>query len=150
VIGRVHAVSGGKVLIAPAENAACFGCLKDCHKRGVLVTAENRGALVLGPGQMVETENSPRSLLLQALSALLPPALGFTAGYALIRAAFPAAGEGARAAGGALLLFATAAAALLFRRRYPAKETTLIKRIIAGNPTGNQEKPTDSPRPVCG
>ncbi|MDR2258193.1 MAG: SoxR reducing system RseC family protein [Treponema sp.] len=131
MIGRVHAVTGGKVLIAPAEKAACFGCLKDCH-RGVLVTAENRDTLSLEPGQMVETENSPQGLLFQGLSTLLPPVLGFITGYALIQVLFPAAGEGARAAGGAFLLFAAGAVTFLIRRRYPAKETSRVKRVITG------------------
>jgi sigma-E factor negative regulatory protein RseC len=130
MIGRVHAVTGNKVLIAPAENTACFGCMKDCHKPGVLMTAENRDTLSLKPGQLVETEHSPRGLLLQGLIVLLPPVMGFIAGYALVRAAFPAAGEGARAAGGAFLLFAGGTLTFLFRRRYPAKETNRIKRVI--------------------
>ncbi|MDR0623544.1 MAG: SoxR reducing system RseC family protein [Treponema sp.] len=131
MIGRVHAVTGGKVLIAPVENAACFGCMKDCHKRGVLAAAENRDTLSLKPGQMVETGYSPQDLLLQGLSTLLPPALGFIAGYVLVHALFPASGEGARAAGGAFLLFAAGAVTFLIRRRYPAKEMNRITRVIA-------------------
>jgi positive regulator of sigma E activity len=105
--------------------------MKGCHKRGVLAAAENRDALPLKPGQLVETGQAPRGLLLQGLGAFLPLVLGFIAGYAVVHALFPAAGEGARAAGGALCLFAGGTLAFLFRRRYPAKEITRIKRVIA-------------------
>jgi positive regulator of sigma E activity len=132
MIGRIHAAAGGKILVVPAEKTACFGCLKDCGKRGVVVV-ENQDALPLKPGQMVETGHSPRSLLFQGLAALLPLVLGFTAGFFLTHRLFPSAGEGARAAGGVFLLFAGGAAALLIRRRYPAKETSRIKRIITGD-----------------
>jgi hypothetical protein len=131
MIGRIHAVAGTKVLIAPAENTACFGCMKDCHKRGILVAAENRDILLLKPGQIVETENSPRGLVLQGLSTLLPLVLGFVAGFSLTQSLFPFAGEGARAAGGVILLFTGGLVTLLIRRRYPAREINRIKRIVA-------------------
>jgi hypothetical protein len=136
--GRIHAVAGKKVLIAPAENTACFGCLKDCRKGRILISAENRGKLPLEPGQFVETEQIPRGLFFQGLGAVLPLALGFIAGYMLVYAAFPAAGEGSRAAGGALLLFTGGLVTVLIRRRHPAKEITRIKRIISACPQNNQ------------
>jgi positive regulator of sigma E activity len=132
MIGRVHAVRGKEVLIVPEENAACFGCMKDCHKHKVLVAVENRDTLPLEPGQMVETEHSPYGLLCQGLITLLPLVLGFLAGFLFIRFFFPAAGEGAMAAGGAFFLFAAGAAVLLIHRRYPAKEINRIKQVIAG------------------
>jgi positive regulator of sigma E activity len=133
VIGRVHAVSGGTVLIAPKDNAACFGCLKSCHEGRILVSAANPQKLPLRPGQMVETENSPPGLLFQSLAAILPLPAGFLAGFLLISGLFPAAGEGARAAAGALGLFLGGALALVIRRR-PPRDINRVKRVIAGSP----------------
>jgi positive regulator of sigma E activity len=112
MIGRVHAVRGKEILIVPEENTACFGCMKDCHKHKILVAVENRDTLPLEPGQIVETENSPHDLFRQGLIVFLPLVLGFLTGFLLIRFFFPAAGEGAMAAGGAFLLFAAGAATL--------------------------------------
>jgi positive regulator of sigma E activity len=130
VTGRVHAVSGRQVLIAPANNSACFGCLKKCGDGRVLTAALNPEKLPLSPGQLVEAESSPPGLLIQALAAILPPAAGFLAGFFLVRGLFPAAGEGARAAAGALGLFFGGALAFLIRRRRPPGEITRITRII--------------------
>jgi hypothetical protein len=130
MIGRVHAVSGREVLIAPRENPACFGCMKNCAEGRVLVAAVNPEKLPLLPGQMVETENSPPGLLLQGLAALLPLPTGFLAFFFLVCGLFPAAGEGARAAAGALGLFLGGGLAFLIRRRYPAREISRITRII--------------------
>jgi positive regulator of sigma E activity len=132
VIGRVHAVSGREVLIAPAEQAACFGCLKSCQNGRVLVSAANPGRLPLRPGQVVETENSPPGLLSQSLAAILPLAAGFLAGFFLMAGLFPAAGEGPRAAAAALGLFLGGGLAFAVRRRHPPRETNRITRILAG------------------
>jgi hypothetical protein len=130
MIGRVHAVSGREVLVAPRKDPACFGCMKNCDEGRVLVTAVNPGKLPLRPGQLVETENSPPGLLLQGLAALLPLPAGFLAFFFLIRGLFPGVGEGAQAAGGALGLFLGGGLTFLIRRRYPPREINRITRII--------------------
>jgi hypothetical protein len=61
---------------------------------------------------------------------LLPLLAGFLAGFFLVHGLFPAAGEGARAAGGALGLFLCGALAFLIRRRYPPREINRITRLI--------------------
>jgi positive regulator of sigma E activity len=104
--------------------------MKNCGKRVPLVAAENRDKLPLRPGQIVEIANSPLRLLIQSLITLLPLVLGFITGFFLTRHIFPAAGEGARAAGGVFLLFAGGAVTLLLRRHYPPKEITRIKRVM--------------------
>jgi hypothetical protein len=68
----------------------------------------------LKPGQAAETADG--RLWGQALAALLPLPLGFTAGFFLVPVFFPAPGEAARAAGGVLLMFAAASGYYLFRR----------------------------------
>ncbi|MDR2020113.1 MAG: SoxR reducing system RseC family protein [Treponema sp.] len=130
MIGRIHAVSGREVLIAPREYAACFGCGKNCHEGRGLISAENRDNLPLLPGQLVETENSPVGLVFQGLSALLPLLAGFLAVFFLTGGLFPAAGEEARAAGGLFGLFAGGGLTLLIRRRYPARAKNRITRIV--------------------
>jgi positive regulator of sigma E activity len=130
MIGRIHAVLNREVLIAPLEDSACFGCMKQCHKGRVLVSAAPPEQLPLSPGQIVETVNSPPGLLFQGLAVFLPPLAGFLAGLFLVRSAFPAAAEGARAAGGVLGLFLGGALTVLIRRRYPARAITRISRII--------------------
>jgi positive regulator of sigma E activity len=132
VIGQVHAVSDGEILIAPRENAGCFGCMKTCHKGRVLVAATNPEQLSVSPGQMVETENSPSGLLVQGLAAILPLLTGFLAFFFLARSLFPAAGEAAHAAAGALGLFLGGGLTYLIRRRYPAREINRITRIVSG------------------
>ena len=130
MIGRIHAVSGREVLIAPREHTGCFGCTKNCPEGRVLISAENRDNLPLSPGQVVEAENSPPGLVLQGFLALFPLFLGFLAGFLLTGGLFPSAVDGARAAGGALGLFAGGGLTLLVRRRYPAREKNRITRII--------------------
>jgi hypothetical protein len=66
-------------------------------------------------------EVSRRDLLSQGTAALLPPALGFAAGFALAGALFPLSGEGPRAAAGAALMFLAALGVYLLRRRSPVK-----------------------------
>jgi hypothetical protein len=131
MIGRIHAVSGREVLIAPRGHTACFGCAKNCPEGRVLISAENQDNLPLSPGQLVEAENSPRGLVSQGLSVILPLFLGFLAGFFFIGIIFPSAGEGARAAGGTFCLFAGGGLMLLIRRRYPAREKNRIIRVIA-------------------
>jgi hypothetical protein len=48
---------------------------------------------------------SRKVLLLQGAAALLPPALGFAAGFTLTDLLFPLAGEGLRAAAGVVFMF---------------------------------------------
>jgi sigma-E factor negative regulatory protein RseC len=129
---RVHAVSGGVITIEPGENTGCFGCMnQDCKNRLSLFTAENPQNLPLAPGQLVEAANSPALLLRQGLLALLPPLIGFIAGFFLTGLFFPVAGEGAKAAGGAFLLFAAGAGCYLLQRRSPPGQTVYrITRII--------------------
>jgi sigma-E factor negative regulatory protein RseC len=125
--GKIKEIRGTTLTIARENDAACFGCLdKECKARSFSYNAENTTGLPLRPGQLVETETAA-SPLKQGLTALLPPTLGFVAGYAMAGSAFPAAGEPARAAAGVLLLFAAAAALYLVRRRRPPK---IVRRVV--------------------
>lgn len=91
----------------PGRNASgtagdlCFGCMKRCPYRQVPAGDEAKV-----PG---------KTLLFQALSACVPPLLGFAAGFFTLGLVFPQSGEPARAAAGVLGLFA--AALLLYRLR---------------------------------
>ena len=103
----------GNTVISPDKSAACFGCMNsECmntgRKSGRLITAENPGSLPLEAGQKVEAAASGASLIGQTLTAFLPPALGFIAGFFLTRLLLPEVGEGAAAFAGVILLFAAA------------------------------------------
>jgi hypothetical protein len=128
--GTITAIAGNTLTIARNNDAACFGCPdSECKARAFSYTAENTAGLSLSPGQAVETETA-ESPLTQGLAALLPPALGFVAGYGAAGLAFPASGEPLRAAAGALAIFAVAGALCLIRRRHPAKIHRTVVRVV--------------------
>jgi sigma-E factor negative regulatory protein RseC len=128
--GKITEIRGTALTLARESDIDCFGCLdRECKARSFSFTAENTGGLSLRPGQLVETETAA-SPLKQGLAALLPPALGFVAGYGAAGLAFPAAGEPLRAAAGVLLLFAAAGALFLIRRRRPPKIFRRVVRVV--------------------
>jgi sigma-E factor negative regulatory protein RseC len=126
--GIVTEVSADTVVIALKESGACFGCAnQDCRSNRRVLTVENPRRIPLKPGQEVRAEISASSSLKQALGALLPPALGFIAGYIGTGLLFPAArGEPAQAAGGAALLFLTALAVYFIRKHLPPKHSGVL------------------------
>jgi sigma-E factor negative regulatory protein RseC len=125
--GKIKEIRGSSLLIDRESDINCFGCMdKECKARAFSYSAENTAGLPLKPGQVVETETTA-SPLKQGLGALLPPMLGFVAGYAATGLAIPAAGEPLRAAVGALLLFAVAGALYAVRRRHPPR---IIRRVV--------------------
>jgi hypothetical protein len=128
--GKITAIQGTTLTLARENDAACFGCPdSECKARAFSYRAENTAGLPLRPGQLVETETSA-SPLKQGLGALLPPALGFIAGYGVAGLAVPAAGEPLRAAAGALALFAVAGALYLIRRRHPPEIVRRVVRVV--------------------
>jgi sigma-E factor negative regulatory protein RseC len=125
--GKIREIRGNSLIIDRESDIACFGCMdRECKARAFSYSAENTAGLPLKPGQLVETETAA-SPLKQGLGALLPPLLGFVAGYALPGLAIPAPGEPLRAATGALLLFAVAGILYLVRRRHPPR---IIRRVV--------------------
>ena len=129
--GPVAEIRGNLIIIKTDANAACFGCMNsECKKNGSSVCAENPKALSLSIGQMVEAEAGGKDLALEAFSALLPPILGFIAGFFLTRLSFPAAGEGEAAGAGVIMLFAAAFAFYRIRKKSPAKSRFMVTRII--------------------
>jgi sigma-E factor negative regulatory protein RseC len=128
--GQVKEIRGATVTIARESDVACMACAdRDCKARSFSYSAENTPGLPLKPGQLVETQ-TVASTFRQSLAALLPPPLGFIAGYAATALAFPGSGEPPRAAGGALLFFAFAAVFYLIRRRYPPKIARQVVRVV--------------------
>lgn len=129
-VGRIREISGDILTVSrepPLE--ACFGCMsQECKSRGISYTAANPRRLPLSVGQMVETETP--ALLKQALGILLPPVLGFIAGYVLTRLCFPVAGDPGRAAAGVFLMFLAAAARFLIRKRFDRAGLPRVKRVI--------------------
>jgi sigma-E factor negative regulatory protein RseC len=149
--GRVQAVSGGVIIVqrevsTDLRSDACFGCMnQECRTNHGqpranrphvdrpqvgLIIAENRTGQELRPGQLVETGVTASALIIQIITVLCPPLLGFAAVYALTGLAFPALGEGARAACGVLGLFTVAEILYLIRRKFPSKTKTSIVRIL--------------------
>ena len=110
---------------------ACFGCMNTGCKAGQgRILAANPLKLPLEPGQVVEVETLPSPAIIQAVSALLPPLLGFIAGFFLTALIFPGSGDPARSAGGAVLMFLTAAGLYAYRRKTPVTNTPRIVKIL--------------------
>ena len=129
--GRVREIQGNSITIAPEKGAACFGCMnQECKSGGGLIAAENPENLDIKTGQLVEAEAPGFNFIVQALTAFLPPILGFIAGYALTRLLLPRAGEGAAAAGGIVLLFAASFVVLWIRRKKPAPRVFKVTKIV--------------------
>ena len=135
--GRVREIKGDLITVIPDISASCFGCMKmECKSRGSLLKAENPKSLPLEPGQTVELRTpdasiAGQSILWQSITALLPPALGFTAGFSLTRLFFPETGEGAAAFIGVILLFLAAFIVYKIRKKIPAKEhLRYVERIV--------------------
>jgi sigma-E factor negative regulatory protein RseC len=128
--GKIKEIRGATVYIARENDAACMACAdRECKARSFSYSAENTPGLPLRPGQLVETKTAG-STLKQSLAALIPPPLGFIAGYLATGLAFPGSGEPPRAAGGVLLFFAAAAVFYLFRRRRPPQIFRQIVRVV--------------------
>ncbi|MDR2748136.1 MAG: hypothetical protein LBB77_11910 [Treponema sp.] len=101
------------------NESPCLGCFRlksmDCPLSAQGRTRGYAG----GRGQKV-----PRKVLFfQGAAVLLPPALGFAAGFALTGLFFPRSGEGSRAAAGLILMFLSAFGVYLFRRCSPAESS---------------------------
>jgi sigma-E factor negative regulatory protein RseC len=128
--GRIIEIKGNTVAVKADMGAACFGCMNQECRAGKGITAENPKALPLQPGQVVEVSAPGIPLLAQALVVLLPPVLGFIAGYAGMRLLFPQTGEAAHAAVGALSLFIAAFIVYFVRRRRPAAKVYVVTKII--------------------
>jgi sigma-E factor negative regulatory protein RseC len=132
--GLVREISGDLVVLSLDRPRACGGCghrgprdrargcseaasKQGCPSNQALLTALNRKSLPLVPGQRVGVEFPAGSALVQALTALLPPLLGFAAGYVLGGLVLPPEREALRAAlGGGGLFFA--AGIVYFIRKY--------------------------------
>jgi sigma-E factor negative regulatory protein RseC len=142
--GRVREISGDRVTISRERTGACPGCAGkerpghvcgfsrtgskgSCRSDQGLLIALNRKNLPLSPGQRVAVEFPSSSVLLQILTALLPPVLGFIAGYALGGFFSPSGGNQAlRAAAGAAGLFISAGAVCFIRPYLPLGKPTVV------------------------
>jgi sigma-E factor negative regulatory protein RseC len=123
----VTEVSADTVVIALKETGACFGCTnQECRSNRRVLTVANPRRIPLKAGQEVQAEISASSSLMQALAVLLPPALGFIAGYIGTGLLFSPARESAQAAGGAAGLFLTALAVYFIRKRLPPKHSGVL------------------------
>jgi hypothetical protein len=132
--GRVVKVRGKEADIQPfsrPEPGLCFGCMaEECKKRPHLITALNAPGLPLTIGQPVEIETADAPLGAQLVQALLPPPLGFTAGFFLTRLFFPSSGEAAAAFAGMVSMILACALFYLYRRAKPAKTQARITRLL--------------------
>jgi len=128
--GKVREINGKTIVIKPDSLAACFGCMKEECKACGSISAENPLSLSLKAGQTVEVSAPASSVFCQALAALVPPALGFAAGFFLTRLFIPEAGEGACAAAGVVFLFAAAFIVYAARKRNPLGKVYTVTRII--------------------
>jgi positive regulator of sigma E activity len=161
--GRIQEISGDWVTISLEQTGACLGCtayegsagsaIKErrgvgcglsgtgskqaCRPNQGLLTALNRKKLSLSPGQRVTVEFSPASVLIQILTALLPPFLGFIAGYALGGLCSPSGDQALRAAAGTAGLFISAGIVYFIRQYLPLGKPTVVyynQDMISGEP----------------
>jgi len=133
--GKISEINGKTVSIKldtgrPNLGNICFGCIKvECGACGG-INAENPLSLSLKTGQTVEVSASGASIFRQAITALVPPALGFTAGFFLTRLFLPKASEGASAAAGVIFLFAVAFIVYMVRKRKPLDKAYTVTKIF--------------------
>jgi sigma-E factor negative regulatory protein RseC len=129
--GRIREIQERIIIVTPDIGAACFGCMNtECRSRGI--SAENSFDLPLREGQIVEIAAPP---VTQVLTALLPPVLGFIAGYICAALFFPLAGEAVHAGAGVIFLFAAAFIVYAVRKRKwgspeSAERAFVVTRII--------------------
>jgi len=138
--GKISEINGKIVIIKPDLGGICFGCIKEeCGACGGSNTgginagsiiAENLLSLSLKTGQTVEVSAPRASIFRQALAALIPPALGFTAGFFLTRFFLPNASEGACAAAGVIFLFVAAFIVYMVKKRKPLDKVYTITKIL--------------------
>jgi positive regulator of sigma E activity len=129
--GKVREISGNRVTIIPDRSAACFGCMNmECKAGGGFLIAENPLGLPVETGQMVEAQTDAVSLIPQALTAFLPPNLGFTAGFIPTRRLIPGAGEAVAAFAGLALFFSAAFTLYKARRGKPGGTSYTVTRIL--------------------
>jgi hypothetical protein len=95
----------------PSKASPCPGCFRFSEPGCPLFSRDD--------GQNRGRPTPRRIVFFQAAAALLPPALGFAAGFGLTGLFFPLSGEGARAAGGTVFMFLSALGVYLFRRFPP-------------------------------
>jgi positive regulator of sigma E activity len=128
--GKVQEINGKTVIIKPDLGDICFGCIKEeCKVCGGII-AENPLSLSLKTGQTVEVSAPGTSIIRQAVAALIPPALAFTAGFFLTRLFLPKASEGAAAGTGVLFLFASAFIVYTVRKRKPPTKAYTVTKIL--------------------
>jgi positive regulator of sigma E activity len=130
--GKVREINGKTVIIQPELGNICFGCVKEeCRLNAGSIIAENPLSLSLKAGQTVEVSASGTSIFRQAMAALIPPALGFTAGFFLTRLFLPKASEGACAAAGVIFLFAAAFIVYTIRKKKPQDKAYIVTSILS-------------------
>ena len=144
--GKVREINGKTVSIKldtgkPDLGGICFGCIKEeCGACGGInavgiyagcIIAENQLSLTLKTGQTVEVSAPGASIFRQAMAALIPPALGFTAGFFLTHLLLPKASEAACAAAGVVLLFVAAFIVYAIRKRKPLDKAYTVTKILS-------------------
>ncbi|MFP3089760.1 SoxR reducing system RseC family protein [Treponema sp. TIM-1] len=141
--GLVREISGDLVVLSLDQPGSCAGCghgrsrdmtcgfsgagsKQGCPPNQRLVIALNRKKLPLVPGQRVAVEFPSGSTLVQALTALLPPFLGFVAGYALGGLVLSPENQALRAATGGGGLFFFAGIVYFIRKYLPPGKPTVV------------------------
>jgi len=128
--GKVSEINGKTVTIKPDLGDICFGCIKEECKACGGIIAENPKSLSLKTGQTVEVSASTASIFRQAIAALIPPALGFAAGFSLIRLLLPKASEAACAATGVIFLFVAAFIVYTVKKRKPPTKAFKVTKVL--------------------
>jgi hypothetical protein len=104
---------------------------EECKVNGKQFTAENRKALALAVGDLVEITVGAGAHRFQRGHGPASSVVCFAAAFAIVSAAFPQSGEAARAAAGVAGMALGFFSVYWFRKSYPAKSVPIVQRTIS-------------------
>lgn len=121
-MGRIIAINGSVADVVPVDIEMCIGCSNsECKNNGSVFQVDRGDHSDLGVGALVRVRARSVNQLGQGLFAIGLPIAGMAAGYAVVSARWPEAGEGLRVLGGLVLLACTTVAVIIRRMtRKPA------------------------------
>ncbi len=129
--GRILSIEGKTVTISCGEIGGCYGCMsQECRREGKILQAENRLAMDLNVGDLVEIGAPSSAAILQAFGVFSPPGILFAAFYFLTAALFPNSVDASRAAAGVLGLILGFLGVYFFKKIFPSKNGPAVLRII--------------------
>jgi len=133
--GTIVAISNDVVTFSQGIGSeVCFGCMEqECKGHVRHFIAKNSLGLSLNVGQVVEVEVPKTMLISQGLQVLLPPIIGFFAGFILTGIIFINSGEPARAMGGVVMFLFTGYVIYLVRKKIPQNTIPQVTKVFTND-----------------